>query len=228
MLIAARRGLEVVLVLAFLVKSTAANDVDLPVAIQGTEQWAGVVAKAMTVDRRSLAESLQALKIFQSSVMQKTAKTAAALHNTEDGDISGILAQAMKKAVSISAPTFFATNTDLFQDSVAAIQFGFAGLVVAPCAVPVVPIGVGIFPQGISIQPVGVDIAPTGVNITPQGVNIAPVLIVVGPYDTTVAGQGLNIAPALIAVAPVKEIVNPVGPLAITDTLVSATVPALP
>lgn len=72
---------------------------------------------------------------------------AAALHNTEDGDISGILAQAMKKAVSISAPTFFATNTDLFQDSVAAIQFGFAGLVVAPCAVPVVPIGVGIFPQ---------------------------------------------------------------------------------
>ena len=40
--------------------------------------------------------------------------------------------------------------------------------------------------------------------------------------------QGLNIAPALIAVAPNREIVNPVGPLAITDTLVSAAVPALP
>ena len=40
--------------------------------------------------------------------------------------------------------------------------------------------------------------------------------------------QGLNIAPALIAVAPGKEGVNPVGPLAITDTLVSAQVPALP
>lgn len=72
---------------------------------------------------------------------------AAALHELEGGDISGILAQAMKKAVSISAPTFFATNTDLFQDSIAAIQFGFAGVVVVPCAVPIVPIGVGIFPQ---------------------------------------------------------------------------------
>ena len=40
--------------------------------------------------------------------------------------------------------------------------------------------------------------------------------------------QGLNIAPALITVAPTKEIVNPTGPLAISDTLISATVPALP
>ena len=40
--------------------------------------------------------------------------------------------------------------------------------------------------------------------------------------------QGLNIAPALIAVSPVKTVVNPVGPLAITDSLVSVTVPALP
>ena len=40
--------------------------------------------------------------------------------------------------------------------------------------------------------------------------------------------QGLNIAPALIAIAPIKTVVNPTGPLAITDTLVSATVPALP
>lgn len=40
--------------------------------------------------------------------------------------------------------------------------------------------------------------------------------------------QGLNIAPSLIAVAPSKEVVNPVGPLAISDTLVSVEVPALP
>ena len=40
--------------------------------------------------------------------------------------------------------------------------------------------------------------------------------------------QGLNIAPTLIAIAPTKTVVNPVGPLAITDTLVSVTVPALP
>ena len=40
--------------------------------------------------------------------------------------------------------------------------------------------------------------------------------------------QGLNIAPALIAIAPVKTVVNPVGPLSIGGSLVSATVPALP
>ncbi len=40
--------------------------------------------------------------------------------------------------------------------------------------------------------------------------------------------QGLNIAPALIAIAPIRTIVNPTGPLAITDVLVTATVPALP
>ena len=40
--------------------------------------------------------------------------------------------------------------------------------------------------------------------------------------------QGLNIAPALIVVAPTKEIVNPVGPLAISDTLIEDEVPALP
>ena len=40
--------------------------------------------------------------------------------------------------------------------------------------------------------------------------------------------QGLNIAPTLIAISPVKTVVNPVGPLAISDSLVSATVPALP
>ena len=42
------------------------------------------------------------------------------------------------------------------------------------------------------------------------------------------AMQGLNIAPTLIAIAPTKTVVNPVGPLAITDMLVSVTVPALP
>lgn len=38
--------------------------------------------------------------------------------------------------------------------------------------------------------------------------------------------QGLNIAPALITVAPVKTVVNPVGPLSVSDTLISVTVPA--
>ena len=64
-------------VLALLVLSTVAADVDLPVATQGTEQWAGVVAKAMTAGGRSQTESLQALKSFQSSVMGKMGKTVS-------------------------------------------------------------------------------------------------------------------------------------------------------
>ena len=70
---------EAVLFLALLLVSTLAENVDLPVATQGTEQWAGVVAKAMTIDGRSQAESLQALKSFQSSVMQKLGKTVSRL-----------------------------------------------------------------------------------------------------------------------------------------------------
>ena len=49
--------------------------VDLPVATQGTEQWAGVVAKAMTVNGRSQEESLQALQSFKDSVAGKMSKT---------------------------------------------------------------------------------------------------------------------------------------------------------
>ncbi len=48
------------------------------------------------------------------------------------------------------------------------------------------------------------------------------------PDKLCVCVQGLNIAPALIAIAPVKTVVNPVGPLAIADTLVSVALPALP
>ena len=61
--------------LGLLVASAVADNVDLPVATHGTEQWAGVVAKAMTANGHSQAESLQALKSFQNSVMQKMGKT---------------------------------------------------------------------------------------------------------------------------------------------------------
>ena len=46
-----------------------------------------------------------------------------------------------------NAPTFFATSTNLFQETIAAITFGFTGVGVAPCAIPITPLGVGIFPQ---------------------------------------------------------------------------------
>ena len=44
-------------------------------ATHGTEQWAGVVAKAMTAGGMSHADSLQALSSFKTAVAAKMAKT---------------------------------------------------------------------------------------------------------------------------------------------------------
>ena len=52
--------------------------------------------------------------------------------------------------------------------TVAAISFGYAGLSVAPCAIPITPIGVGVFPAGVNIQPIGAYVVPEGVNVQPQ------------------------------------------------------------
>lgn len=71
------RCLGAVLVFALWVVSGLAADVDLPVATHGTEQWAGVVAKAMMVNGRSQAESLQAHEAFQRSVRQKMGNTVS-------------------------------------------------------------------------------------------------------------------------------------------------------
>ena len=72
---------------------------------------------------------------------------AASLQKLKGGDLSGILADALNNAVAISAPTFFSSNTDLFQETIAALQFSFFGAVYAPCAIPITPLGIGIFPQ---------------------------------------------------------------------------------
>ena len=42
--------------------------------LQGTEQWAGVVAKAMTFGGRDQGKSMQAFKTFQSNVMTSLQK----------------------------------------------------------------------------------------------------------------------------------------------------------
>lgn len=52
--------------------------------------------------------------------------------------------------------------------AVAAIQFGYTGLSISPCAIPITPTGVAIVPQGVDINPVGVYITPEGVNVQPQ------------------------------------------------------------
>ena len=49
--------------------------------------------------------------------------------------------------VCSNAPVFFASSTNLFQETIAAITFGFSGVSVAPCAIPITPLGVGVFPQ---------------------------------------------------------------------------------
>ena len=59
--------------------ATAADDLELPVATHGTEQWAGVVAKALTAGGISHGESLQALQAFKSAVAAKMVKTVRAL-----------------------------------------------------------------------------------------------------------------------------------------------------
>ena len=58
----------------------------------------------------------------------------------------------------------------LFSDAhaVAAIQFGFQGVSVSPCAIPITPTGIAIVPQGVEINPIGVYITPEGVNVQPQ------------------------------------------------------------
>ena len=55
--------------------TTTAGDLELPVATQGTEQWAGVVAKAMTAGGMDHGTSLQALQAFKTAVAAKMAKT---------------------------------------------------------------------------------------------------------------------------------------------------------
>ena len=52
--------------------------------------------------------------------------------------------QVMGRAVAITPPVFFSSNTNLFQDSVSAISFGFTGVGVSPCAIAVNPVGIGI------------------------------------------------------------------------------------
>ena len=56
-------------------QAAGADDLELPVATHGTEQWAGVVAKALTAGGLSHGESLQALQAFKSAVAAKMAKT---------------------------------------------------------------------------------------------------------------------------------------------------------
>ncbi|BDA51464.1 hypothetical protein COCOBI_19-0190 [Coccomyxa sp. Obi] len=217
--------------LAVLAGSAAADGLDLPVATHGFEQWAGVVAKAMSYGGRDQGTSLQALKSFQARVASNMQKQADAFKKMQSGDFSDIVSKLLSPTVDIEAPVFFDNAggpASTISGSSAGVSFNFIGAQYAPCAIAAAPLGVGVFPQGLIIQPQVFNIAPTGVNIQPQGVNIAPNLIVIGPYDTTVAGQGLNIAPALIVIAPTRVVVNPVGPLSISDVLVDATVPALP
>ncbi|CAL8465081.1 g4616 [Coccomyxa elongata] len=210
------------------IRGLEGQTIDLPVATHGFEEWAGVVGKAMSFGGRTQEQSLQALKTFQSKVAHKMQEQASAVKKLQSGDFTDILTKILNPNIQITAPIFFSNQggpDTAITDTIAAISFGFQGIGYAPCAIPITPYGVGITPQGINIQPAGIYMQPTGAQVSPQGLQIAPNLIVIGPYDTQVAPQGLNIAPVLINIAPVKTVVNLVGPLSISDSLVSVEVP---
>ena len=50
-------------------------------ATQGTEQWAGVVAKAMTAGGMDHGKSMQALQAFKTAVAAKMAKTVRHIYS---------------------------------------------------------------------------------------------------------------------------------------------------
>ena len=77
---------------------------------------------------------------------------ADGLNKLQKGDFSDVLHDLLTNAVSITAPVFFSSATDLFQSQFAAISFGFTGFQYSPCAIPVTPLGIGIFPQVMLTQ----------------------------------------------------------------------------
>ena len=64
-------AIAVVVISASLSSSAAEGTTDLPVATYGFEEWAGVIAKAMSFGGRNQEQSLEALKGFQSKVTAK-------------------------------------------------------------------------------------------------------------------------------------------------------------
>ena len=68
------------LLVALLVAASASEDnVDLPVATEGTKEWVALVAQAMSLGGRDQEQSLQALSSFQSSTMAKLQKKVSSL-----------------------------------------------------------------------------------------------------------------------------------------------------
>lgn len=61
-------------------RSCEASGVDVPVALHGTEQWAGVVAKAMTWGGKDQAQSLQAFQSRAMSALQHKVTMMPAMH----------------------------------------------------------------------------------------------------------------------------------------------------
>lgn len=63
--------------LAVLAASVKADRVDLPVATSGTDQWAGVVAKAMTFGAGNQDNAMKNFETFQARAMSRLQKTAS-------------------------------------------------------------------------------------------------------------------------------------------------------
>lgn len=72
-----RRPLCLAALVVLAVSAQAA--VDLPVATSGTDQWAGVVAKAMTFGAGNQDNAMKNFESFQAKAMAKLQKTVSAL-----------------------------------------------------------------------------------------------------------------------------------------------------
>ena len=74
-----RRVALLLATLAVLAASMKADKVDLPVATSGTDQWAGVVAKAMTFGAGNQDNAMKNFESFQARAMSKLQKTVSPL-----------------------------------------------------------------------------------------------------------------------------------------------------
>ncbi|CAL5218704.1 g415 [Coccomyxa viridis] len=202
----------------------AGSKFTLPVASKGLQNWAAVIGRMCTAANQDSTACLNEYFNRTNGMLDGLAGKYDGLKGNET--LAAVRHDFPK--LDVKKPTFFSGSNDVVSSNVAAVQLGLTGMSFSACAVPISPVGVNVGPTGISIGPTVISISATGANVQPQGLNISPNLIVVGPYDTSVSGQGLNIAPALIAVSPTKTVINPVGPLKISDAKVSKTVPALP
>ncbi|BDA44177.1 hypothetical protein COCOBI_05-3610 [Coccomyxa sp. Obi] len=104
-----------ILVLAML--AGIVKGLDLPVATQGTEQWAGVVGQALINGGKNPEEIMQRATNFRSRVMASLQDHARVWTDVMDGNFTGLIEKVLNPKLSISAPVFFDNGAGLITSS---------------------------------------------------------------------------------------------------------------